>query len=319
MAILEDVPGIEVTVDCGGRSLHELEDPNAHDDDGAAACPTANKYIECIDDAEFAVIIKVDNGYEWGYRNHVLVATTYVDGQHIRGIVLRSSDTRYESSISRVRGHQVYSSVFNSWSLRRFKFALVKTVDEAQKERVQDDLKTAKNLGTIEVTFTRAIEHGPSSRPYRDNSDAKSGDFELAEKSLKGKAVSHGTSYGSSEAIGCPKFIDARDILEDNGPIAVFKFMYRSREALKREFIIPRSPSRSPTLDDLTPAERDRLARERLNELRAKVKRENENPLIKREFGEVLDLTQDESPPRATKKSRLQGGTDVDVIDLTDD
>lgn len=73
-------------------------------------------------------------------------------------------------------------------------------VDDAQKERVESDIKAAKGLGTIEIKFTRAIEYGPSySRPYYD---VKPRDFELAEKSLKGKAVSHGTSYGPTAP--CP-------------------------------------------------------------------------------------------------------------------
>ncbi|KAH8156483.1 hypothetical protein CIB48_g11764 [Xylaria polymorpha] len=95
--------------------------------------------------------------------------------------------------------------------------------------------------------------------------------------------------------------------------------MYRSRDALKRELIIPRSPSRSPALENLTPAERDRLARERLGELRKmKMKREGGTPTIKREFGEVVDLTKDPPKPRATKKTRLEDGRQVDLIDLTD-
>lgn len=68
-------------------------------------------------------------------------------------------------------------------------------VDDAPKERIEKDLKTAKGLGTIEVKFTRAIEHGPLPARTRDGSSVNLTSFELAEKSLKGKAVSHGTSY----------------------------------------------------------------------------------------------------------------------------
>ncbi|KAI3323737.1 hypothetical protein HD806DRAFT_72446 [Xylariaceae sp. AK1471] len=321
MAIHEDVPGLEVTVRCNERPLHELEDPDATDNDDAAASPMACKYIECVDDAEFDVAITVTNDYEWGYRNHVLVATVYVDGKHIRGSVIRSPETQYGVPVTRlVKGQEVVATGYtNLWSLRKFRFATVKTIDDALKERVESDLKIAKSLGTIEIKFTRAIEYGPTSS--RGASDVKSGNFELAEKSLKGKAVSHGTTYGICEAIAPPRWLDVRDILEDKGPIAIFKFMYRSRDALKRELIIPRSPSHSPALEGLTPAQRDRLARERLEELRnKKVKGEDRNSLIKREFGEVFDLTQDAPAPapRPTKKSRVDG-KEVDVIDLTDD
>ncbi|TGJ87076.1 hypothetical protein E0Z10_g1697 [Xylaria hypoxylon] len=317
MAINDDVPGLAVTVRCHERPLHELEDPNSHDDD-AVACPTTSKYIECVDDTEFDLSIVVDSTYHWGYRNHILIASTYVDGKHIRGSVIRSRETDLGGlGIRQIKGQEVCNSS-GLWSVRKFKFAPVKTIDDAQKERVESDLKVAKTLGTIEIKFMRAIEYGPGTS--RHNHSAKSGTFELAEKSLKGKAVSHGTSYGVCEAIPTPSWVDARDIVEDNGPILVFKFMYRSRDALKRELIIPRSPSRSPTLENMTSAERDRLARERLNELRdRKVKRENRNPVIKREVGEVVDLTEDPPAPRPTKRSRLQDGREVDVVDLTDD
>ncbi|KAI1427934.1 hypothetical protein F5Y12DRAFT_734314 [Xylaria sp. FL1777] len=323
MAIHEDVPGVEATVRCHERPLPELEDPNAHDSDDGGSCPTVTKYIECVDDTEFGVSIVVDSTYHWGYRNHILVATVYIDGKHIRGSVIRERETRYGGlAIHQIKGKEVYSHSSGIWSLRKCKFAAVNTIDDAQKERVESDLKVAKTLGTIEVRITRAIEYGFKNKTHF-STDAKSGNFELAEKSLKGKAVSHGTSYGVCEAIPSPAWIDARDIVEDNGPILIFRFMYRSRDALRRELIIPRSPSRSPAFEDLTPAERDRLARERLNELRElrekKLKREDNGPMIKREFGEVFDLTQDPPVCRPTKKSRLQDGREVDVVDLTDD
>ncbi|KAI0799400.1 hypothetical protein GGR55DRAFT_684013 [Xylaria sp. FL0064] len=320
MAISPDVPGIEVTVRCHGRALDEFEDPDAHDDnDDAVAHPSVSKYIECVDDTEFDVSLAVDSKYNWNYRNHILVFTVYVDGQWVRGTVVRSSDLNYNGRATyQVKGKQVHNHISGLWSVRRFKFAPVKTIDDAQKERVACDLKVAKTLGTIEVVLTRAIECGTGPYDIADLNESQPGTFELAEKSLKGKAVSHGTSYGVSETILRPTRVKTRDLEEDNGPILVLKFMYRSRDALKRELIIPRSPSHSPALEDLTPAERDRLARERLDELR-KMKQENRNPLIKREFGEVLDLTQDLLPPRPTKKSRLQDGREVDVIDLTDD
>ncbi|KAI0451492.1 hypothetical protein F5B21DRAFT_486757 [Xylaria acuta] len=314
MAIHNDVPGVEVTVRCNERPLREIEDPNAHDDNDAAACPLTTKYIECVDDTEFDVSIEASSDYQWGYRNHVLVADIYVDGTYIRGLITRSTEARFGRYF--IKGQHTFSSSTGLWSQRKFKFTAVKTIDDTQKERVERDLQVAKNLGTIEVKFYRKIEDGPGS--YIGPSDTKLGAFELAEKSIKGEGVSHGTSYGGCETIKAPTFINARTIEEDNGPILIIRFIYRSRDALKRELIIPRSPS--PTLEDLTPAERDRLARERLEELRdIKVKREERNHPIKREFGEVVDLTIDPPAPRATKRARFQDGRQVDLIDLTED
>ncbi|KAI8955992.1 hypothetical protein F4801DRAFT_184941 [Xylaria longipes] len=317
MAIHNDVPGVEVTVRCNKVPLQEYEDPNAHDNNDAATCPLTTKYIECIDDAEFDVTIQASSDYQWGYRNHVLSAATYVDGKYVQGNIIRSTNTDYGRRFELpVKGREVYSSSTGLWSQQRFKFTAVKTVDDTQKERVERDLKVAKNLGTIEVRFTRKIEHGSISY-HGGTSDAKSGAFELAEKSIKGEGVSHGTSYGDCEAIRTPHFVDVRSLAEDDGPILIIRFVYKSRDALKRELIIPRSPS--PTLENLAPAERDRLARERLEELRdIKIKREGSRT-IKREFGEVVDLTIDPPAPRVAKKTRLQDGTQVDLIDLTED
>ncbi|KAI0973017.1 hypothetical protein F4678DRAFT_35141 [Xylaria arbuscula] len=323
MAIHDDVPGIEVTVRCHKRPLPELDDPNAHvdDDDDVSPCPSTTKYIECIDDTEFDVSIAVNSDYPWGYRDHLLAARTYIDGEYVSGEVIHSGLIKYgRPELRTVTGKLVKHHSSGIWSVRKCKFAAVKTIDDARKERVQSDLKIAKDIGTIEIRFKRALDSGLRPTSYGGAVNLQAGAFELAEKSLKGKAVSHGASYGVCEAIPTPNWISIHELAEDNGPILVFKFIYRSREALKRELIIPRSPSRSPTLENLTPAERDRLARERLNELRAnKIKSENGGSLIKREFGEVIDLSEDPPAPRPMKKSRLQDGREVDVVDLTDD
>lgn len=59
-------------------------------------------------------------------------------------------------------------------------------------------------------------------------------------------------------------------------PFAMVRFKYRSKDALKQELIIPRTPSPEPspcpetkTVDDLSPQEIRRLAQERLSELQA--------------------------------------------------
>ncbi|KAI0401204.1 hypothetical protein F4802DRAFT_440587 [Xylaria palmicola] len=322
MAIHPDLPGLEATVRCNGQALPEYEDPDAgaNDDaanDGADSRPSTTKYIECLDGAEFDVFIKVAAPYQWGYLNHIVIADLVVDGQHIQGSVFRNPVSNVlATSTHFIKGRE--SNVGGTWSRQNFKFAAVKTIDDARKERVESDLKVAKDLGTIEVQFFREIEYGPSSHTPADN--CESATFELAEKSLKGKAISHGTSYGPGSATIAPRYISTSKLAGDNGPILVIRFLYRSRDALKRELVIPRSPSLSPTLENLTPAERDRLARERLDELRNhKMKRETRNTIIKREFGEVFDLTEEPPAPRSTKKSRLQDGREVDVVDLTDD
>ncbi|KAI1179570.1 hypothetical protein F4777DRAFT_436034 [Nemania sp. FL0916] len=319
MAINDDVPGLKAVVWCGIRQLPELEDPHAEENNGESACPQTTKYIECLDDAEFQVSVSVTPDYNWNYRNHILVIKVYVDGELATSYVLRDSRIYGDGqSTCNFKGRNTYSATTGQWSLNRFKFSPIKTVDDTRKERVETDIKAAKGLGTIEVQFTRAIDRGQT---YNDNPHKiRPKAFELAEKSLKGKAISHGTSYGAAVPIRTPNFVDARDLPEDNGPILAIKFMYRSRAALQRELILPRSRSPSPTIDNLTADERDRLARERLRELRAmKTKQEKREPLVKRELDKIVDPTDAPVRFRPTKKIRLGDGRKVDVVDLTDD
>ena len=128
MAINEDATGLEVTVRTNQQPLQEYECPDAQDNDDPPPSPTMTRYIECVDNAEFDICIQVHPSYVWGYRNHVLVATAYVDGKLIRGFVMRSSDSRYgPSNTCLVKGQEVGESYSDAWLLQKFKFSVVKT------------------------------------------------------------------------------------------------------------------------------------------------------------------------------------------------
>lgn len=77
-----------------------------------------------------------------------------------------------------------------------FKFSAVNTLDDAKNERVEKDAGVAKNLGTIEILFHRAFFVGETDGfPFKVRPQAQSPTLELAEKALKGRAISHGTRY----------------------------------------------------------------------------------------------------------------------------
>ncbi|RYP60221.1 hypothetical protein DL769_008210 [Monosporascus sp. CRB-8-3] len=94
------------------------------------------------------------------------------------------------------------------------------------------------------------------------------------------------------------------------------KFSAVNKEALKREMIIPRTPTQSPTIPDefdrLSGAEKARLARERFQELQSMKQIKKEEPATKRAFSEVFDLTDDDLPSRPVQRT-------TEVVDLTDD
>lgn len=68
---------------------------------------------------------------------------------------------------------------------------------------------------------------------------------EVAEKALKGKAISCGVAYGEQKVVQrtAKEYVD---IDGHNNPIGVFIFKYRSRKDLQSELIISRSPSPEP-------------------------------------------------------------------------
>ncbi|KAI1781403.1 hypothetical protein F4818DRAFT_398916 [Hypoxylon cercidicola] len=308
MAVLEDVPGIKVVVVVAGNEANEYDDPNAADQEHSA-CPISSKYIECVDGAEFSVKAYVNKDYAWGYRDHSLVQRFTVDGKHLQSPVIK----QFDRECTHVEGYQGYCDRTKQWFCQKCKFSVISTVDDAKNDRIKSDIKLAEHLGMIQVTISRCIVtkhhvppgHGPSIKSIDK--------WELAEKSLKGRAMSHGTSFSTQEKTRPQNTVTTRVLEEDGGPIAIFRFHYRSRDALKREMVIPRSPSPgSRPVAQMSRDELERLAKERLDQLQKGDVKEESKAGIKREFGEIIDLSDEHARP---SKSARQ----VEVIDLTDD
>ncbi|KAI1654261.1 hypothetical protein F4813DRAFT_210382 [Daldinia decipiens] len=322
MAVLEDVPGIEVTVQVAGIDAAEYEDPNASEQDVAGAnCPTSTKYIECIDGAEFAIKTRVTGDYRWSHPVTALNWDFRMDDKSTRGYVIRRGDMVNGVATKTKADDTVYCSHTKQWIRQRFQFSAVDVVDDAKKDRIEDDTKIAKHLGMIQVRIYRCIYLGHRASSFRK--PTTSNKLELAEKSLKGKAISHGTSFLSSgKGVPAPtscniSYLDGRD-----KPIATFRFHYRSRDALKREMVIPRSPSPSPgpkrEVARMSRAELERLAGERLVQLQRDGNiKEERKPSLKREFKEVVDLSGETERPGKSSRTALE--IPEEVIDLTDD
>lgn len=302
----------EVAVQINGVDVKEYDAPDADDDN--QDIPTFTKYIECIDDALFTIRHRVQNGYKFTteHKTHALEFKTLVDGRKIKSTVVS------EPRENIVHGRNIIDDDGNN-AIQQLQFASIKTVDDAKKERVKSDLKHAQDLGLIEVRVKRGISHGNSYHgpPAPHKADEK---LEFAEKSLKGKAISHAATSRSTMPSTMPRYVDWKP-LDDDRDLVKFRFLYRSRDALKREMVIPRSPTPpSSTFTALSDAELRRLARERFEQLQdTPVKNERRRP-IKREFGEVQDLTGDEVPKKQRKgKMTRVDGKKVMLIELSDD
>ncbi|TKW59438.1 hypothetical protein CTA1_10229 [Colletotrichum tanaceti] len=351
MAIIHDLPGVKITVQVDGQDAVEYDDPDGLENDANRknARWRTFSYVESKDDAFFSVRYQIDNSHRWQSPVHALSLTLYVDGKRMDGVVCEA--TRFHNYDSffvwdhKVDGSRERSTASGYERLNKFKFSKVTTTDDAAKDRVESDSTRAKLLGTIEVFIYSMIITGPSryiSSGHRHETQRDG--FNIAEKALKGRAVSHGTSFADGGVVSQRPSVTA-EYLNDHLPIAAFNFKYRSRDALHKELIIPRSPSPEP-IDGLSEAEIRRLAAERLDEINvsiaqtlpandkkkerkegrtdrlqnrhrsATVKREGRRPIIKRKFVEMLDLT-DESVKREWKKVKIEGNRVA--IDLTED
>jgi hypothetical protein len=65
-------------------------------------------------------------------------------------------------------------------------------VDDADTKRVKSDLELAKNLGLIRVVVRRFVVSRTG--PKKEGEIPRGSTWSVAEKALKGRAVSHGTT-----------------------------------------------------------------------------------------------------------------------------
>ena len=124
MAISEDVPGIAVTVRCHGHPLPEFGDPDAQDNINAATYPLETNYVQCIDNSAFDICIAIGPAYQWGYRDHIVVARVRIDGESVKGYIFQQHIPFHHMAIC--QGKEICNN-FGVWCLRKFKFVAVKT------------------------------------------------------------------------------------------------------------------------------------------------------------------------------------------------
>ncbi|KAI1808702.1 hypothetical protein F4811DRAFT_569488 [Daldinia bambusicola] len=323
MALIRGIPGIEVVVQVAGSDAVEYEDPDASEQEETkdTTCPTSTKYVECTDGAEFSIKMIVSDTYQWGHKNTGVAMHLRLDGKSVSGNLLLQKDLVNGAATSIKKGESIYCTRTNQWSFRKFKFSAVDVVDDSNKNRVENDVKRARHLGLIQAEIFRCIVLG-TYRSSECSAFKQSDKLELAEKSLKGKAISHGTSLSSGRHVPAPRNYKVTYIDGYRKPIAVFQFHYRSRDALRREMVIPRSPSPTPgpkrEIARMSRAELERLARERLDQLQSEQSiKEERKPTIKKEFGRTIDLTEEIKRPIRSSRSVLL--VPNEVIDLTND
>lgn len=316
MAILTNLPGIIVTVVSNGP-----RDEYVDDSDWALkehilppqGFRTSN-FVQVIDDAEFRIRIEVTPEYRV---NSGLSFVAEVDGTPICMLSVKYEDLLRETwvghldaFVKRISSTQVAS--------RPLKFSSITKVDNVDSEQVKKDAEDMASVGEIYVYVHRtapgnaAVSNFPTPDPKQIG--------RVSEKALKGQAISHSVGYGAEQHILRPTSPKTVFLDGQQKPTAVFRFKYRSKQALQAELIIPRSPSPDVILPNLntrdgsgadTAASREARLSSLKSEI-AKIKSEEDASIGRKRRG-----TEGILAGRAYKTSRRCDGSLL--VDLTND
>ncbi|KAK8071490.1 hypothetical protein PG997_011693 [Apiospora hydei] len=311
MTVIEDVPGVEISIAVAGAPAKEYADPELEEVPNNHNSFLSSVYIECLDGQEFAFRYKVDSTYDWGYKDHELKFKFYIGGNlcdrrpHIKEMATRSGPF-----VGELKNQVEYNQSTKKWYKQKFVFTEVEKVDDADKKRVEEDKEIAKHLGVLKVEVWRVkvqiYDRQLPSKTGAPSSSYDQGITTIAEKALKGREISHGAGLDEGEPI---EYKPSRNALgprewvkylkEDNGQMAIYLFHYRSKEALKKERIVARSPS--PPLASGGDSE------------------EEKKPVVKRERSCDAFGLDDEASVKSRRKriKPEEDEEDLEVVDLT--
>ncbi|KAF2160292.1 hypothetical protein M409DRAFT_29147 [Zasmidium cellare ATCC 36951] len=281
MAVTEDFPGIEVTVEVDGVALKEYEDK-----DEAEPAKTVTRYIEAAHGKNFTVTVKMSKGFR--LRNNALSFQVYADGNLASRKVFNQNDATSGRTL-RVEGFHDLQHI------TKFRFDELHTVSDDRSIR-QEASKLA-SLGTLKIKMHHSTITGSTPAEARVRKQPATMGT-VSEKALKGKALTHSVGFGDVVARRAKNMTNTQRV----GDIVTFVYRYHSLESLKALLIIPRDPSPQPL--PLEERDFDSLSRENLMELHRRAReargQEDTKPKIKRERA-------DENP-RPRKVSRPSAG-----------
>ncbi|KXH41489.1 hypothetical protein CNYM01_04954 [Colletotrichum nymphaeae SA-01] len=319
MAVIDGLPEIEVSIRINGSedACIEYDDPDPPEVSAAVGSAThaTSKVIESQIDATFSIHYKIQNRPDWVNDDDVLAVYLFLDGNPITGHVGKPAMIN-ETIVSAIDCFWRQSTTPGKEIRKQFKFTPVRIV-ESGNERFVADQSITKHLGVIEVDVYRAkvqniVAWVPTSTDLKNSR-------EISETALKGRSLSHSTSFTEGAETDARTGRVSLNIRDGAMCVARFFFRYKPKTSLQIDGLIPRDPSpeHSPepsppsppqTVANLPLADIMRLAQERLEQLGPQVKTE---PGIsaKREADEETD-----SRPRKIYKVDADG-----TIDLSDD
>lgn len=122
MAVIDEVPGMEVTVVVDGKPLHEYTDEE--DGDKKPESPTKTVYIESREDQAFHIDFEVRYG-NFAYKGDQLAWELYLDGVEAQNGFLQYVDHREERESRSIR--DIYVKKANGWTGKNMLFSKLST------------------------------------------------------------------------------------------------------------------------------------------------------------------------------------------------
>lgn len=124
MAVLDDVPGIQVFVKVKGGIATEYPDPGRQQPT-ENGCPVVCSYIESFDNRHFAIVTDVNRFHDFSLQNHTLSFRVYVDGGYMVNNCITEDYVRYGYGRRTVSGPLMLDERGQSTVQQKFKFAAV--------------------------------------------------------------------------------------------------------------------------------------------------------------------------------------------------
>ncbi|ESZ92160.1 hypothetical protein SBOR_7455 [Sclerotinia borealis F-4128] len=255
MAILDSLPGIEVTICVDGEPLLEYEN-NEDDieigiDEGVdedvtkhQRSVTVKNYIESTAGSFFGIQCSVEDSYRYTGDCTEIGFHQIVDGIRLPSYDFVDIDDFFKSGFaSTLFIEGAYLDSTEGDTLRTFKFVEIRSTHDNDKTVPTNATTKALSIGEIEVWVYREMFLMEDERREVGELTALNSEVTVIEEALKGKAVSHGTSYGKSEPIDITdweRFEFCGD--GEDYPIAIFKFRYGSKKDLQALGVIERTP-----------------------------------------------------------------------------
>ncbi|KJZ80504.1 hypothetical protein HIM_00354 [Hirsutella minnesotensis 3608] len=313
MAVIPEIPSLSVIVKTDGQPAVEYDPPiepsptdkagSVDPDDGPSIC----RYIESITDQTFSIeavfspSFQIRRGYDHLFMN-VEVDGDWLAWDHCR---IGKYFLRKPKAL-KVDTCWISANIPGQGTAYDLKFCSVAAIEIASLDRINQDVKIARNMGSIVIKV--GFGKGLSTKKDDSISDnvlaqSKNGErIELAMKALKGRALTHGATLSARQ--NCDGAGLVTTWFTKQKPIATFIFKYRSQAGLRSEVILPPHEVEDTVDNDIL-----QMSVEELQKIAMDARRSNKS-VIKRECDDDAAVV----PTKHVKVKEVDG-----ILDITED